>query len=296
MGRTWPAVLLAFVAAVAAGRFARASAAPDPPDVIALVARVGERVGAYYHRVQQLVWLERSTVIPIGADWGPQDLARTVESEVRVEMDRDDDGLLVARVTREVRRINGREPRRRDATDRSGCTDPAPQSPEMLTFLLPGHRDEYRFTRIRQGRERDRAAFVIDFTSAQRTSRPELVEDEYGHDDCFDWKGPMFVAGRLWVDASTHDVLRLDRHLRGPADVRVPEPLQRKYRFLPWLTIDRDDLTVRYKEVAFSDPDETLLLPDSIEMVTVVRNGLQSTRRTHAFSNYRRFLAEGRIK
>jgi hypothetical protein len=47
--------------------------------------------------------------------------------------------------------------------------------------------------------------------------------------------------------------------------------------------------------VAFSDPDEVVLLPESIETVTVIRNGLQSMRRSQIFSDYRRFLTGSRI-
>jgi hypothetical protein len=284
-------------ALVASGWMVRTRAAPDPPDVAAVVARVGDRVAAYYQRAQRLICTERSTVVPIGTDWSAQGFARTVESELRVELDGTNGGALpVARVTREILRVNGREPRDRDKKDRAGCTDPTPQSPELLTFLLPGRRDDFRFTAVRSGRERDRAALIIDFASAQRTSRPELIEDEHGHDDCFDWQGPVGIAGRVWVDAGTHDVVRLDRRISGPTDVRVPDRLQRKYRFSPWLTIDRDDLTMRYKEISFSDPDETILLPESIESVMVVRSGLQSTRRTQVFSAYRRFLTASRVK
>jgi hypothetical protein len=39
-----------------------------------------------------------------------------------------------------------------------------------------------------------------------------------------------------------------------------------------------------------------LLLPESLITTTVLRTGLQSTRRTHQFTDYRRFLARGRIK
>ena len=269
---------------------ARAGATESPSDA-ALIARVGERVAAYYQRVRGLICTERSTVVPIGSTDGAS-FARTVDSELRVEID----GAIEPRMTREVQRINGREPRERDKKDRSGCTDPTPLSPELLAFLLPARRDEYSFTAVRDGRDRDRAAFVIDFVSARRTSRPELIEDEYGHDDCFDWTGPVPVAGRLWVDAATHDVLRLDRHIIGPTDVRVASRLQSKYRLPAWLTIDRDDVTLRFKPVSFSDPDETMLLPESIESLTMVRTALQSTRRTQVFSNYRRFLVSSRVK
>jgi hypothetical protein len=294
--RPWLRLVLVPAALAGWGWIARASPAPDRADLNAVIARVGDRVAAYYRRAQQIICLERSTVVPIGSDWTQQGFARTVESELRVELDAaDGDGLPDARVVRDIRRINGRAPRERDRTDRSACTDPTPLSPEPLAFLLPGQRREYRFTALRDGKERDRPALVIDFASEQRVGRPELIEDELGHDDCFDWKGPVAIAGRLWVDSSTYDVLRLERHVAGPTDVRVPPRLQRKYRFAPWLTLDRDDLALRYKQVAFSDPDETLLLPDSIESMTVFRSGLQSMRRVQRFSNYQRFLTGSRI-
>lgn len=288
--------LLVVSAALAGASWTVAARSADGQDIDALVNQIGERVAAYYQRAQRLVCTERSTVVPIGKDWSLQGFARTVESELRVELDSaDGETLPAARVTRQIRRVNGREPRERDKKDRAGCTDPTPLSPEMLTFLLPGYRAEYRFTAVRNGRERNRKALIVDYASTQR-SRPELIEDEYGHDDCFDWKGPVAVAGRVWVDADTRDVLRLDRRVTGPTDVRVPDRLQRKHLFAPWLTIDRDDLTMRFKEVSFTDPDETIVLPESVEWVTVLRSGLQSTRRTQVFSDYRRFLTTSRVK
>jgi len=289
--------LLAATGTFVASVIAATGASGDQHATADLITRVGERVAAYYRRAQQLICMERSTVVPIDRDWSPQGLGRTVDSELRVEFEgTDGDDVSAARITRQILRINGRSPRDRDKKDRSGCTDPTPLSPELLNFLLPGHRDEYRFTDVRSGRERNRAALIIHFTSVPKPGRPELIEDEYGHDDCFDWTGPVATAGRVWVDAATHDVLRLDRRITGPTDVRVPWPLQRKYRFDQYVTLDRDDLSMRYKEVTFTDPAETLLLPESVESVTVMRNGLQSTRRTHVFSDYRRFLTGTRIK
>jgi hypothetical protein len=274
----------------------RVSAAPQPPpDIEALMTRVGGRVAEYYRRAQSVICVEHSTVQPIQSNWAPDGFSRTVESELRVESEADGDTLSNAKVIRKVHRINGRAPRERDKKDRTGCTDPNPVSLEPLAFLLPAHRGEYRFTSPRDGSEKDRAALVIDFMSTNRTSKPELIEDERGHDDCFDWKGPVATRGRIWVDASTHDVLRVDRRIEGVVEVRVPWPLQRRYHFAPWLVIDRDDQTLRYKAVAFRDPDEVMLLPESIESVTVLRGGLQSTRRTERFSSYRRFLTSGRV-
>lgn len=274
-----------------------ASAAPQGlPDAASLMTAVGDRVANYYRRAQSVMCTEISTVQPIDRNWAMDGFARTVESELKVELDAaDGDALPDARIVRDIRRVNGRTPRESDHKSR-GCTDPNPLSPEPLAFLLPPHRAEYRFMSVRAGRERNRAALVIDFTSVDRTSRPELVEDERGRDDCFDWKGPLPTRGRVWVDAETYDVLRIDRGVPGPVDVRVPTRLQRRYNFGAYVTLDRDEVTMRFRPVTFTDPDEVLLLPEAIESIMVLRGGLQSTRRTQTFSAYRRFLTAGRVK
>ena len=57
----------------------------------------------------------------------------------------------------------------------------------------------------------------------------------------------------------------------------------------------REDTTIRYKKVVFSDPDESLLLPESIDMLSVVSGGLQSTRRSQVYSDYKRFVTGAKI-
>jgi hypothetical protein len=288
----------AAIIALSAASVLRLSASAAPaPDLPTILAAVTARVANYYHRAQRVICTETSTVQPIDRDWSWQGTARTVESELRVELDAaDGDGLPEARLVRDIQRVNGRPPRERDETSRSGCTDPDPFSPEPLAFLLPPRRDDYRFTGIHAGHDKDRAALVIAFASADRTSRPELVEDTRGHDDCFDWTGPIAVRGEVWVDAQTYDVLRIDRRLVGPVDVRIPPRLQRRYHFDPYVVLDRDDLSLHFRTVAFNDPDEVALLPDSIESLTILRSGLQSMRRSEKFSGYRRFLTDGHLK
>jgi hypothetical protein len=267
---------------------ASTAAAPQAgSDLSTLLGAVANRVATYYQRAQGVICTETSTVEPIDRQWSLEGFARTVESELRIEADA---------VVRTIRRVNGRMPRDSDQTSRNGCTDPPTLSPDLLAFLLPPQRDAYHFTSVRSGRERDRPALIIDFTSVDRTSRLELMEDTRGHDDCFDWKGPLAVRGRVWVDAQTYDVLRMDRGLTGPVDVRVPNLLQRRYRFDPYIVLDRDDVSMRFRTVAFSDPEEVLLLPHTIESLSILRSGLQSTRRTETFTQYRRFLTGARIK
>ena len=200
-----------------------------------------------------------------------------------------------AKVIRDIRRINGRAPRERDKKARAGCTDPNPLSPEPLAFLLPAHRDEYRFTSVRDGKEKGRAALVIDFMSANRDEQARAHRRRArarrllrlvgsARDERTRLGGPEHARRAARRPAS-----RRPRGRPRARDAAAP------IRFRPWVVLERDDLTMRYKAVAFSDPDEVIRLPESIESMTVLRGGLQSMRRTETFSDYRRFLATGRV-
>jgi len=259
-----------------------------------LLARVGERIADFYTRAQHVICTEVSTVQPIDLGYSNQGFARTVESELRVEAE----GLEAdgeARVVREVRKVNGRMPREKDKKNRDGCTDPNPLSTEPLAFLLQAHRSEYRFKAAGLSKDRNRPAFLIDFASVNQRSNLELIEDPGGHDDCFDWSGPLVSRGRIWVDAKSYDVLRVERSVGGPVDVRVPLRIQRRHNLDTRVVIMREDTTIRYRTVVFSDPDEALLLPESIDSVTVVTGGLQSTRSRQIYSGYKRFVGDSRV-
>ena len=77
--------------------------------------------------------------------------------------------------------------------------------------------------------------------------------------------------------------------------MKVPMLIQRRHHLDPFVVIVRDEVAIRYRTVAFSDPDEVLLLPESIDTFTMVRGGLQSTRRSQTFADYRRFVTGGRV-
>jgi hypothetical protein len=264
------------------------------PTVEELLSRVGERIVEFYKRAQRVICIETSRVQPIDLSYSPQGFARLVESELHLEPD---GGEVAgeARVVREVRKVNGRAPRDRDKNNRDGCTDPNPLSTEPLAFLLPAHRSEYQFKVAGLAKDRNRPAFRIDFASVDRKSNLELIEDKQGHDDCFDWAGPIAARGRIWVDAESYDVLRVERSVGGPTDVKVPLRIQRRHNLDNRVVIMREDTTIRYRTIVFSNPEETLLLPESIESLSVLTGGLQSTRRSQIYSDYRRFVGDSRV-
>ena len=271
--------------------------AQAPPDVDTLLARVSARVEQYYRRAQQIVCTEKATVQPISRDYGSTGFARITESELRVESETtaDGDNPTGAKVVRTIVKVNGRPPRDKDKTNRAGCTDPNPLSTEPLAFLLPANREGYTFTSAGFGKGKDRGALMIDFVTARSKDEGKLTENKNGVEDCFSISIPSATRGRVWVDATTYDVLRMEERLAGPGDVRVGFAEQRKHNLPAFVTVERYDTTMRYKPIVFTDPDEAMLLPESIETVVIWRNGMESTRRRQDFSDYRRFLTGGRI-
>lgn len=279
----------AIAAVVTAGASAQA-----PPDLDALLERVGTRIGEFYKRAQSIMCVEKVTAQPIGSDMSFQGFARVLEYELRVELATAEalDGAE-ANFVRELRKVNGRAPRPRDLDDRNTCLDPNPLTPEPLTFLLAKNRAEYRFVWVGYGKGKDQNTLIVDYRPV-KTEKPQFMEDEKGREGCFQLSLPVERTGRVWIDARTHDVLRVEQHLASKVDVRVPFAQQRKHWLPDSIVVDRFDLVTRYKPVVFENPDETLLLPASIEQLAVL-HGAQSNRKTQIFTNYKRFMTAGRV-
>ena len=209
--------------------------------------------------------------------------------ELRVGWDpaADGDAPREASVLRQILTIDGRPPRPKDDP---GCMDPKPVSPEPLAFLLAARRPEYVFTYAGTGRTDGRVGVILDYKSTSRKP-PEVV----WHGECVSVDLPGQTRGRVWIDQTTDDVLRLDEHLIGMFELDVPRQHAR-HGDPASMVIERADSSIRYKPVAFHDPDETMILPASIESFTIIRNaGVPRLRMTQEFSSYRRFITGGRV-
>lgn len=281
------------VAAIAAVVTTGLSAQAPPPDLHGLLEQIGRRIEAFYRRAQSVMCEEKVVAQPIRHDMTLDGFARVLEYDLRVEMATLDDAEAGdANFVRELRKVNGRAPRPKDANSRDTCMDPNPLTPEPLAFLLARNREKYAFKWVGYGKGRDANTLLIDFRELH-PDKPEFIDDKRGRDGCFSMNVPI-DAGRVWVDARTYDVLRVDQTTTSRVEIRVPARAQRHLNVPDVIVIDRFQLVTRYRPVVFTDPEETLLLPASIEEVAVLR-GAQSNRKTQVFSNYKRFLTGGRI-
>lgn len=280
----------AVLAAVAASSVIQAAGnAAGAADLPALLARVGARIERYYAQARTVICTETMELQPLDFEWAPRGLPRRIVDELTVEWDpANPDGA--ARVRRRIVTVNGRPPKPKDADKGDACMDPKPVSPEPLEFLLPSRRADYVFTWAGVDRLDGHEAAKIDYRPAH-ADPPSIVWTG----DCVSVDVPAQERGRVWVDLDSGDVLRLDERLAGRFDFNVPP--SRQHAGAPsWMEIERADSSIRYKPVAFHNPDEMLMLPASIDSLQVIRNAGAPRVRTHqAFTNYRRFLTSGKL-
>ena len=252
------------------------------------VDRLSDYVEQYYTRAQSIVTEEAVTVQKIKRDLSFDGFARRLVYELRVEWDpavNGDDSP--AKVTRQLLTVNGRPPRKGDKPE---CMDPKNVSPEPLAFLLPERRGKYSFTSAGVGRVDGREAVMVDYRSL--APGEPIVE---WSDDCVSVDVPGKWRGRLWADPRDATIVRLDEQLTGMVDLPIPRKHQHLNGAL-FMTLERADMSIRYRAVTFRDPDETMMLPAEITSSSMWRNGGSAgSRVTQSFSNYRRFVTAGRI-
>ena len=190
-------------------------------------------------------------------------------------------------VVREVRTINGRPATGHDAAE---CLDPKPVSPEPLGMLLPARLRESEFTAAGEGRVGDRRAVMLDYRGVAT-----LPADIRWTGECVTVSLPGRSRGRIWVDAETYDVLRVDDRLVGTFRFDVPREHVRRWASSE-MVVERAESSTRYQRVKFEDPEESLMLPATIDTVTVIRGAArQRVRISQRFTGHRRFLTDGRL-
>jgi hypothetical protein len=187
------------------------------------------------------------------------------------------------RLERTLLSVNGRPARRHQEP---GCTDPKTGTPEPLGFLLQKNQPRFRFALNEQAVGGPAGARALSFIQ----SPPERVSVKWAP-GCFNAEGGG-EEGRVWFDPVSFDVLQVEARLSAPFVVAVP---QVSFAVQPTIRVERAETTVRFERVAFENPDEIVLLPESVETLTVFR-GAASRRTQQKLTNFRRFLAESTIR
>jgi len=284
--------LLLPLAALLVGGSLGLSARAHGVELTQLLDRAGERVELFFTRAQSLICTELVSMQPLSSSLSADGLVRNVESELRVSWDPGADGPVTeAQVRRQVLKVNGRPPR---ANDHRSCTTPEQSDTETqpLSMLLPQQRVKYEFALAGDGTIDGRNAYMLDFRETAKVSAD--VRPIEGLEECISYDLTGGQRGRVWIDADTFDVLRLDQRLSGMIDLKMPRVMLRRPGAPTHLTLERADTSMRFARVAFTQPDESLLLPATISELRVVRPSSR-LRTTTKYLNYKRFLTGSRV-
>lgn len=264
-----------------------------PVDVAGVLHRAGERVVEFFARAQSIVCLEKVSLQRLTMGFSADGPARVVESELRLswEPTPEDPTPTEAKTLRQVVRVNGSAPRKNDYRN---CTTPEQNDTEQqpLSMLLPHQRAKYQFTYDRRDTIDGRDAIVVSYKEVRKPAVDvSMVPDK---DDCVSFDIQGGTRGRLWIDAESYDVLRLDSGLIGLVSIPLPRKVTRRPGVEPFWTAERLDTSIRFKRVAFEDPEETLVLPVSSSTLQIIR-GTGRLRSSTQYISYRRFMTGGRI-
>ena len=271
-------VLLA-CATIACGVEART----QPSDDLPLILRgLAERTQHYYDRFISIICTETvetqnltPTLVPVGRP-------RTTVYELSVSADASDKRGNVFRVERTLQSVNGRAARRNQPTE---CTDPKTGTPEPLGFLLASNQRRYRFA-VGDSGGGPPGTRAIDFIETP----PDRVRVKW-EGNCFEAEGGGH-QGRVWFDPVNYDIFQVEVNLSKAFQIPVTGAI---LGIRPAISVEKSEMTVWYSRVTFQHPDETLMLPVSIETVHVLR-GVPSMRINQALGNYRRFLTKWEIR
>lgn len=251
-------------------------------DLSGILAGLAERTQQYYDRFISIICTESVHTQDLRSNLRPIGRPRTTVYELSVSRDSEEKGESEFRVQRTLQSVNGRPARQ---NERPQCTDPKTGTPEPLGFLLASQQRRYRFT-VADAAGGPPGARALDFVETP----PSRVQIK--------WEGTCFEAdgggqtGRVWFDPQTYDVVQVDVRLLRPFLVPLPQGFP---AILPAIRVEKSEMTLRFSRVDFQQPEESLMLPASIETLNVLR-GVTSMRISQTLTGYRRFLTKSEIR
>jgi hypothetical protein len=267
----------------------------DDSDFAAILQRVRERVARHYLDLQTVAWTDTATQELLDAKQAPREKARELAYDTIVRLQQpspEDHGVpFYIREVGELQSVDGKAARK---NEQPKTTDPRTANMGSLLFLLLTDERARNFA-FSYGGFADlngRQMLRIDVTSPQQTPPRVTWEDAFvffGVRYRFQVSGVKFNKGSIWVDPETYDVLQLDWR-SDPFEFQRNNG-DRKIRY-------EIGMTVRFQSMSFESPEQTIVVPVSLEFATTITKGKDDTnlyRTTHIFTNYKRFTGDAKV-
>jgi hypothetical protein len=257
--------------------------APGGDDLAAVLSGLAERVQQYYDRIGSIICVETVTQQELKFDLRPTGKPRVTVYELSVTRETGAKGEQEFRVNRTLQMVNGKPARKYQEPE---CTDPKTGTPEPLAFLLARNQQRFSFSKAADVAGGPDRTVALNFVLRE----PERVNIRW-KGDCFDAEGGG-IEGRLWFDPLTFDVLQIEARLPKPFLVPINSSFGAPQ---PAVRVERSEMLFRFTRVKFQQPDEEVLLPQTIEVVTRFR-GVPSLKTVQVLSDFRRFLSQSVVR
>jgi hypothetical protein len=279
-------LLAAFLAPLSAGQ-----SNESHPELAPLLEKVRERVIQYYVNLQKLAWSDKVRYETEKKDGTPKDKPRELvyDTIVRFQEPRSDDTSMpfYIRDHAELRLLDGK-------TVRKG-QKPAKDDPrfagmgDLLFLVLRDSRAEaYRYSYAGEGNLDGHKTLIVDIAYPQRTPVQVIWDKSFrglGVNYNFELRGIQYNKGRIWIDAESHNVRRLEWQ---------SDPFDFEHHG-DQFTYQRE-LTARFRPETFKNPTELFWIPDSLDVVVTIKGGRAPKHRIlHSFTGFKRFTGEIRI-
>lgn len=248
-----------------------------------ILERAGEAVARYQSGLFSITFTETLRDEELGKEMTPKKSKEFVfETIVLRETLSDNEEDFYPKTMRRLKSVDGKPAKQGRRVPWYG------REVQSLGLLLPKYRELYEFTLEGEEQVGGRAAYRV---REQRQGQPPASVE---------WRrGPVGVGMRfrpdaptyalIWIDAENFDVLRFESHLVAPFEFDSPRLFGAfgPSRHLRWT---RQDYAVTFRRQTFKEPEQTLLVPDAAEWLTVIE-GAQHPRLRAAirFTNYQRF-------
>lgn len=253
-----------------------------------ILEKVGEGVARYQSGLFSIAFAETLRREELRKDMTAKKSKEYVfDSVVLRETLSADEEDFYPRLARRLKTIDGKPSKKRLGPESNYAVS-------SLGFLLPKNRGPLQFTLEGEEAEAGRKLYRIRILSpGEGEPRVEWKSRVVG----FRFRVVAPSVYTIWVDAETFDVLRLESHLAAPFEFDGPRAFgfgrlgpSRHFKYAA------QDYVVRFRRQQFKDPEQTLLVPEYAEWVTVIEGASKPrTRATLRFSNYRRYLSDVKV-
>ncbi len=304
MKRVRPFIVVLLVLVTAGPGITQSAQDAAPGATLAeLLERIGQRVQRYTDEVLGIAWSETIIVEELDDKFQPKRNPTEYRYEAlvvrRPSPSDPNETRLVA--SRELKAVDGR-PASQDEIKRGKCRDinPSPVYQVPLAFLLPKERSRYSFSFAGEEEVAGKRIRVISVASPPTSQTPTpSAKVENG---CFRLTGIPANEGRLWIDETLPEVLKVEWRQPQPVDFSLPAGLNWKGLFSIFragrsLRIERNESKIRFERVHFEEPAQTLLVPVESETLLFIRGASSPGLRTVTkYSQFKRFLTDVRVK